>query len=315
MTRLRMLSTTSAAAFRTCRRLYHFTRNLGYEPARKDAALRFGTLKHRGLEAWFVAALWGATQEEQLAFALKALRDFPEADPYERAKAEALMLGYHMVWKDAPLQVAGVEVSFEVPLVHPVYRREHPFYGFLGRIDALAYVAGELCVIEHKTTTSLIDTGSRYWSKLLMDAQVSDYLAAATEATAVIYDVIHKPKLEPLEAESPTLKKARKRWESSRTGPETPEEYGLRITEEIAEAPAKFYQRRKVVRLQSEARAAMIDLWDTANEMTFAHITDTWSRNTQACDNQYGRPCVFLPVCSGTARLDDETRYKKTERE
>lgn len=58
--RLPIVSNSEISTFRSCQRKHHYSYRLGYRPHQKSDALRFGTLIHLGLEAW-----WKAVQETQ----------------------------------------------------------------------------------------------------------------------------------------------------------------------------------------------------------------------------------------------------------
>src|SRR5687768_69382 len=108
------LSASRLRTARSCLRLHHLEWNLGYQPVERDEALRFGSLFHRALEAW-----WLNEGETRLVAALAAIRDEKDSDAFEQAKAEVLITGYHERWKDEPFQVVGVEARFEVELRNP----------------------------------------------------------------------------------------------------------------------------------------------------------------------------------------------------
>lgn len=303
--RLPMLSTTGASRYRRCPRLYYFESVLRYRPAFVDPALKFGKLKHRGLEAWWLAAKQGLPVDEWLTAALAAIDAYPDTDPFERAKARALMVGYHVRWRGAGLVVLHVEVEFEGELVNPATGWPSTTRGQHGRIDAVAQLPdGRIVVVEHKTTGSDIDDPD-YWQDVSLSAQVGDYLLGAKHLglapAGVLYDVIHKPGQLP-------LKQNRRNARD-----ETPDEYGQRVAKHIAENPDAYFARRVEVRLTDELRAAQADLWDTHQQISASEREDRWPRNTGAC-RMYGRLCAFAPVCRGEATLNDGTRYKKEEK-
>ncbi len=68
----RLLSASRLSSFRACARLHHYRYELGIRPAQEAEALRFGSLIHRGLEAW-----WKALQADRLTPALVALTAAP----------------------------------------------------------------------------------------------------------------------------------------------------------------------------------------------------------------------------------------------
>jgi len=128
--RLPLLSASSMKAFRSCPRKYFYS----YERRRRSIvesdALRFGTLMHKGLEAW-----WKTVSLDEALAAMAG-----EADPFERVKAEELMRGYHVRWLNEPIEVLAVEQEFVSPLVNPESGRESQTWQRGGKIDALVRV-------------------------------------------------------------------------------------------------------------------------------------------------------------------------------
>jgi PD-(D/E)XK nuclease superfamily len=156
-------------------------------------------------------------------------------------------------------------------------------------------------VMEHKTSSEDIGLGSMYWRKLTLDAQISNYLVGARalghEPDGVLYDVLRKPALRPLEANS------------RRSAPESPEEYFERCLSAISERPDHYYQRGVVVRLESEEQDAAFDTWQTAEQIRLSRNTNRWPRNVDAC-SQYNQLCDYWSVCSGETTLADRSKYQ-----
>ncbi len=180
-------------------------------------------------------------------------------------------------------------------------------------------------VVEHKTSSEDIGLGSRYWTKLTLDAQVSNYLVGARalgfEPDGVLYDVLRKPGLEPRLATPISDRKYTKPTKSDpvprlyanqRDRDETPEEYRDRILADIADRPDYYYQRGVVVRLEEEERDAAFDTWQTAEQIRLNRNAGRWPRNVDAC-SQFGRMCEYWPVCSGEASIDDQIRFVSGE--
>jgi hypothetical protein len=63
-----VLTASRLSSFRACQRLHHLKYDLGIRPAEEAEALRFGSLVHRALEAW-----WKAPPAERLEAALAAI--------------------------------------------------------------------------------------------------------------------------------------------------------------------------------------------------------------------------------------------------
>ncbi len=94
--------------------------------------------------------------------------------------------------------------------------------------------------------------------------------------------------------------------------PETPEEYGQRCLEAIAENPSKYYARGVVVRLEADEREAAQDMWHTASLMRDARRLNMYPRNADACIS-WGSECDYLNVCSGMGSIDDPLFFRFEE--
>ena len=74
-THLPVISNSEMKTFRACRRLHHLQYDLLYRLAVTPDALRFGTLFHHGLEAWWLAKQRGVTGDALLQIALDAIAE------------------------------------------------------------------------------------------------------------------------------------------------------------------------------------------------------------------------------------------------
>lgn len=229
-------------------------------------------------------------------------------DPFDLARAEAMLMGYDARWaaEMAEWEVVFVEAEFRAPLVNPETGAPSRTWQRGGKIDAgrVHRVRGEKQIVEHKHSTEDIGPGSVYWRRLQMDGQVSGYFVGADalgfKAEACLYDVLGKPKLRPYEP-------GRKRLE-----PEKPEAFRERCIEAIAAAPSTYYQRGEVVRLEAEAAEALFDDWQTAAQMREAQRAGRFPRNPDACF-KWNRACAFFDVCTGQASIDDPIRFQRSE--
>ena len=181
-------------------------------------------------------------------------------------------------------------------------------------------------IVERKTSSEDISPGAVYWQRLTLDTQISVYLNGAKsigiDAEGVLYDVLYVPKLKPLMATPPELRKytqptkkepTPRLYANQRDRDETPEEYGERVLASIAEAPDKHYQRREIVRLLNEQIEAQADVWQTAGAIRDARRLNVWPRNSDNCF-QWFRECSYFKVCSGIASIDDPLFFRRSER-
>lgn len=299
----------------TCYRLHHLKWVLGYEPVAVPEPLRFGSLMHRGLNAWWNAmALRRGSEKDQYLLPLSAFAPPPldaaliavnDAEPFERAKARALVRGYDEAWSGQKEPVLGVELRYEAPLRRPGGSRASRRWRMTGRMDALVVGADSATyVLEHKTTSEDISDGAPFWDRLMLDTQVSCYVDGAAalghKVSGVIYDVIRKPALKPLQVNK------------RRSAEESPDEYEARVLS--ATADGVHYQRRLITRSEAERAQHARDTWATS--LTLAEVTRRAQRdktlpppNPTAC-HKWGRACEYLPVCTGRAQLEDRNLYR-----
>ncbi len=314
---LQTLSNSALSCFRRCAREYKYRYVTLRRPRQKSEALRFGSLLHLGLNAW-----WRCSGEasEKLAAAVEAMRA-DDADEWDLVRAEELMLGYTARWGDEGYETVAVEHEFDVPLVNPESGRASKTYRVRGAIDAIARRDGKLFQIEHKSTSRDITPGADYWRKVsALDTQVSTYQAAmkvsGLNVHETLYDVIRKVALRPLKAtpiESRKYKANGVLYANQRENDETAEEYRLRVREAIAEDPSRYFARGPVVRLERDVEEHAADTWMTATMLRISENQNTWPRNPGSCE-RFGSFCSYFEACSGNASIDDESLFYTADR-
>lgn len=322
-----IITTSRMKAFNACLRLHHIKYELGYRTVEDREASEFGSIFHRGLEAWWLAFAEGerltALQAAQAAL-VEAARGAVHFDEVSAAKADLLMVGYHARWAPAmdDLDVCGVERQFTAQLPTPYGAKRARGLRVAGKLDVLVRKRsdGSIWIVEHKTTSADLDPGSTYWQRLRMDTQVSVYFEGAEAIfghppTGCLYDVISKPQQRPLKATPPDKRKYTKAgalYANQRAEDETMDEFKARLAEEIAGAPEAFFQRSEVVRLESELDASRRDTYETALMIRDSGNKGLAPRNPDACF-LFNRPCDFYEVCCGSAELTDESKFKRLD--
>lgn len=315
-TALRLLTNSEQKTHRRCSREHHISYELGIRSAQHDApALRFGTVIHKALEQW-----WRAAPELRLTYALASLP--LELEPYELARATEMLRGYDIRWRGEPLEPIAIEAEFRCALVNPATGAASRTFELAGKLDALVLnlADGKVYIVEHKTSSDNLTPGSDYWAALRLDTQVSTYYAGARalgyEPSGVIYDVLGKCKLRPLAAtplDKRRYTKDGRPYAQQRETDESPDEYGLRVRDAIADAPDRYFVRGTVVRLEQEEKDAAWDTWQTARNIRDDEVTKRWPRNPDAC-RRFGRLCSYFEHCTGTASLDDPHLFRRVER-
>lgn len=339
---VRLMTASRARDARACRRRHYLRYILGYRSAEDAHALRFGTLLHLMLEAWWLAVMAGLDVDVWLANAQAVLRE-QHVDIIDRLKLQVLLTGYHFRWaaEAAFYEVLGVELQFEGPLRNPKTERTSTRWKLAGKLDVLVRDRrdGLVRFLEHKSSSEDISAGSDYWRRLKMDGQVSVYFEGCEllghTPYACLYDVVGKLRHElcqvPLtdelgnkivhNAKGERVRTGAGKWRQTgdkeqgftlQTRLETPEEFQARIAGLIAEAPEKYFARGEVHRLEQELVDGMTDVWQLAQSLGEEELAERYPRNPDACQ-QPGRTCAFFAACAGEASLDDQRLYVRSD--
>lgn len=312
---------------RRCKKEHDFYYNQGFRSLTESDATRFGDLIHKSLEAWYRSP----DNSERFDRAMAALEDARVAkaatrqpvDPYDLAKARALIAGYHVRWIDEPYEVLAVEVEFSgAPLVNPDTGEASTRFARAGKIDVLLRDLrdGDLVVMDHKTSGENVAPGSPYWTRLRIDHQVSTYFDGANflgygMPARWVHDVLAKPGIRPLKATPADKIKVKKNGEpyaGQRLADETPDEYFARVAESIAEDPAGYYIRGAVVRLEKDMERFRRDVWEAAEEIAESIDRKRHPRNPDACE-RYSSTCAFFAACTGEADIDDPVKFRRVD--
>lgn len=318
---MQLLTNSRAKDFRACNRLHHIRYNLAIQPVEQSEEARFGTLWHDGQEAWWRAVMAGLHEDDWLGAALSAIA-LKASDPLDRTRAEALILGYHLRWKDEDYEVLAVEVEFVCDLINPATGAASRTFQVAGKVDGVvrARSSQRVLLLEHKSSSEDIGVGSEYWRRLTLDSQISTYFpglrSLGFDVQGCLYDVIAKPKQQLLQATPVDLRKYAKKtgelYANQRERDESIEEYKARVTAHIADNPDRYFQRGEVVRLPEEEEDAAYDAWQTARAIRDAQVANRHPRNPDAC-SRYGRTCSYFDVCCRLASLDDPTKFQSIE--
>jgi hypothetical protein len=308
------LSISELKCFRGCQRRYYYQYVTLVRPLRESEALRFGSLWHRGMEAWF------SFEMDRPFAATLAMTKGQSVLPIEFSQAAVLMEGYELRWGAEKFEPLAVEKEFRAPLVNPCTGRASKTFEIVGKIDAIVNDIGHFVLVEHKTSSQDIGPGTDYWRRLTLDGQISIYFDGAKslgyDVDWCMYDVVAKPRLR-LQHATPESSRKRTRdgrlYKNQRENDETMGEYTFRLRQDIAQNPEKYYQRGTVVRLEEELNAARWDTWVTAKQIHECRSSKWWPRNPDNCVS-YGRTCEYFDVCCGVASIHDEEIFRIAEK-
>lgn len=325
-----LLTASRLKVWQACPRQHLYRYEMARVPLAQSRALSLGTAAHAGLERWWCAIRDGAVAYALPAALTAAETAFPSDDPYAVAMLRALLTAYDARWSGwaQTVRVIGVETPFEAALTHPTLGQSARTWRVAGKIDVLAELAdGRVAIIEHKTSSQDASAGSDYRRKLTLDPQVSTYFEGASAlghaADLCLYDVLRKPAIKPLLATPEDKRKITKEgtlYKGQRDRDETPLEYEARLIEAIAQEPDRYLVHAEIVRSDQERENHRWALWyavraieDTRRAIArAAGDVRAVPQHAHAC-LAYGSPCAYLPVCEGTASIDDATLYARLE--
>lgn len=313
---MQLLTNSRMACARTCLRKHFIRYECGIRHAVDDVPRKIGSAFHRGREL-------DALGRD----GLECVREFG-LDQYDEEVVLRLLVGHRWRWESEPLEILAGELPFDLPLTNPETGGETPIWRRAGKIDAIVRLPdGRLALLEHKTTSEDVSPGSEYWTRVRIDQQNVGYFIAARElgydVQTVIYDVVRKPSIQPrsiplvdadgvkivLGADGQRMRtKDGKKWRESadaasgyvlQTRPETRDEYGERIREDMGERPEWYFARMEIPRLEQDVETFRHELWMQQMSLRAAQRNGHWFRNPASCRSFFGA-CEFLGICERT---------------
>lgn len=313
---MKTLTYSSLATYRACPRKYHLAYEEGFRHVRPAEALRFGSLIHAALEAfWSWVGVNGGPSP--LEAAMSAVTS-GASDPLDQIKAAEVMAGYGARWSGeaAKSRVLGVETAFAMPLLHPETLEASAEWRVGGKIDLLLGCSDGAVVVDSKTTSlDIASDADPFWNRIATDPQLGIYTLGAEslghEVAGRMYDVIRKPETRFRTATPADKRKYTKDgvlYANQRERDETQEDFRGRLHEEISTNLDKYYRRREVPRLSSDMQNLLSDLWDGAGEIGDAQRLNRWPRNPDSCQ-KYGSPCEYMSICWGGERIEESADF------
>jgi len=212
-----------------------------------------------------------------------------------------------------------------MPIVNPETQRKSRTFTHAGKRDGVIQavlntdetVTPPTYLLEHKTTSEDIsDPTASFWKRLVIDSQVSAYVLSHWQAgqklDGTLYDVLVRPAIRPKHIPAKSKEVLGSQVEMVENGTyygnavtfqqcaeeETPYLFSLRVAYETVNDPNRYFQRRVIPRMDSDIIEFAHELWQIADEIRLCEKSGRWFRNSSACMT-YGRPCEFLPLCSG----------------
>jgi hypothetical protein len=208
---------TSLGDFKKCPRYYQLTELEGWQSKKQSVHLRFGLEVNDALHDYAKGRATGLDHEDALHDAMQELilrcADYPEFDPddrpSERAKAKdnlyRVVVDYLDHYNPDPAETVILEngkVATEVSFRFELDYGPNPDQPYLlcGHLDKIVRFAGDLYVMDHKTTYST--PGPFYFQQYEPNNQMTLYTLASqivmhSPIRGVIIDVIQSPIADP----------------------------------------------------------------------------------------------------------------------
>jgi len=264
--------------------------------------------------------------QKSLATIDTAVDESGSDNPVHRPMARGLLRGYDLRWHKGNERAKAIESEFRCHIYNLSGKRisRSRTFDLAGKIDVDFIDATDqrqLWIMDHKTTSDKIsEPDGTYWRQLAVEGQANLYLLAkqiqGVQVAGAIWDVIRKPGIRPKK-----LSKAEQKSITSlgtyfghhvseetkqhviAEGRENGELYEQRVFRECQDNPAEYFQRRPVLRLQSEMLEYADELWELARDVLACRqrVVKTNRPPVRNCGScmAYGTPCEYLGICSG----------------
>lgn len=285
--------------------------------------LDFGRAFHAGQEAWWTSE--GDVQSRLLAAHAAFAAAGASLSWEDRVLGPELLTGYAARYGDEGLRAVSLPVA-ERKVVLPVLSPEgepDPDLEYTVIFDVVTYNAdGQTVLVEHKTTTSAIDT-VKFWSRFDHSLQLPLQVLAATDCgrapSELILDAVRAPAMQRLKATPIERREFYKRPTGSaavgdpkpgtRLRDESREELEHRMRASLLDSPEAYYARRSYTFDEHQLRLARYDLWSVARMMLdVARRGGDSPRNPEGCE-KYASMCEYEPVCWRGENIKNEQLY------
>jgi hypothetical protein len=303
-----LLTYSSLAAFKNCRRRYHFRYVEGLEQKERPVYFDFGTAIHLGLAGHYKGVSNGIVLDEVDRHFLESAWD--EEDQERLAKwmdarrlAASMLRGYFERYKVEPFKVLDVEREFVLPIID-VRGEAFESIKLAGKVDAIVEEGGGLWVMEHKTASKIDEN---YLAGLTLDQQSMIYLEAMERVygksfRGVIYNVLLKAAPEkPMLLKNGKLSQSKQQSTTVELYLAAIEEHGLdradytEMLEYLTCTRRDYFYREYLTFSQEERGEWRRELWQIAADIERATRLGAFYRNTGQCVG-YTR-CAFYKIC------------------
>ena len=318
----KLLTYSALSCYRKCPMRYNLRYEQNLVPVYTDEKLFFGGVVHKALEAWH-----GFQGEHDLRKALTLSRIDEACKGWEtdsdkcriRLLAIEMMRGYMAAYRDDTWEVVAIEHEFDGAIRNPRTGAESKTFAIKGKVDGIVKTSNGLFLLEHKTTSRLMDDPI---DKLWEDTQVGIYVAylrdLGYDIVGVIYNELVKCTLIQKKGETEEefairhaelcAKNKNGTSTAKRQHPETDEEYAERVGAWYQEAGR--YRRTELLLTEKQLDLVRLDIWGMTQQFLDARRRDDWFCNRESCNTFYGN-CPYRRYCQ--SNYDEAVRREMFE--
>lgn len=312
-----------------CMRRHFWRYELGLQTVQSALPLRFGSAWHKAMESRWNGLDFAAT--------LRSASEGFDCEELQIATLAGLLDGYYARYSSQEAEIVD-QLTPECEFVQEIEGSRT--FESAGKLDGIGTLRdGRLALIEHKTTSDSLDSGSDYWLRLKLNPQVCQYVLAARgkgwNVEVILYDVTRKPAIEPLSA-IPVLDEQGRKIVNDASGkrvfkkdgnpresgdkekgyilqtrPETLEEYSARLAADTRARPEFYFARREVPILDQDLAEFAVQRYEIgklilslrAAQKRCERPEQAWPRNVNALTC---RGCEFSGFCLQNIGVDTE---------
>lgn len=274
------------SCFKTCPRKHYYCYVLGIDSATPAKALRMGSAFHAGVETLARGNDLDAAIHDVQSYYSSTLNMGLVWNQIEQTTVCCIVAGYYWHYHDDGISYVVTEEQFQIPF------DEH--FDCAGKVDGIVREEGsdKLFVMEHKLLGDDLQDES-LWKRVRLDQQISMYIRAARQMgyalNSCLYDLARKPKILP-RAKGRDL---------------TPAEWADKLSNDIAERPEFYYERREVTRTDKELSDFEADLVGVSSAIRSGYVYHT-------VDKASCPWCQYFPLCAEAWREDEPLHHLLT---
>jgi len=321
-TEKKLLTYSALATYRKCPMRYNLRYEKNLIPVDTDEKLFFGTVVHKALEAWHGTYESLVMRKPFVLEKIDKACEGWETDADKRRMrllAKEIMLGYMERYHDDNWEIVAIEHEFAGKIVNPRTGAESKTFSIKGKADGIVKTPKGLFLVEHKTTSRMMDDPV---DKLWEDTQVGIYVAylrdLGYDIIGVIYNELLKCSLiqrkgeteEEFQIRHAELCAKNKNGVSSakRQLPETDGEYADRVQQWYQSEDR--YRRTELFLSKAQLDLVRNDIWGMTQQFLDARRREDWFCNRESCNTFYG-DCPYRRYCQ--SNYDEDVRREMFE--